>query len=200
MTNIPISNGQYKVGTAEQIAIAAGEQNPVADNNGREGWLFIKAAADSAKFNYHLYSDGTMPIILGNLTHLYSNISLETLVANSSKPWITIYTKPQGFGDAGPPTFPYHSKIDYHMPTNFNCQLGEMITIHTHRQTIDENFGYRKCWLSNRQVAGDALDTEEIWYIVIQSDSGSAINTQILVSQFGFITRNKIERHINLVG
>ena len=101
MTNIPISNGQYKVGTAEQIAIAAGEQNPVADNNGREGWLFIKAAADSAKFNYHLYSDGTMPIILGNLTHLYSNISLETLVANSSKPWITIYTKPQGSGDAG---------------------------------------------------------------------------------------------------
>ena len=75
-----------------------------------------------------------------------------------------------------------------------------MITIHTHRQTIDENFGYRKCWLSDRQVAGDALDTEEIWYIVIQSDSGSAINTQILVSQFGFITRNKIERHINLVG
>tara|TARA_R110002074_G_scaffold100238_9_gene216541 strand:+ start:188 stop:787 length:600 start_codon:yes stop_codon:yes gene_type:complete len=196
----PIPNGQYKVGSAEQIAIAAGEQNPVADNNGREGWLFIKAVADTAKFNYHFYSDGSMPITLGNLSHLYTNISLDSLVASSSRPWITIYTKPQGAGDAGPPAFPYHSKIDYHIPYTFNCQLGEMITIHTHHRTIDQDFGYRKCWLSDRQVSGDALQNEEIWYIVVQSDSSSAINTQILVSQFGFITNNGINRHIDLVG
>ena len=130
----PIANGQYKIGSAEQIAITGGEQTPVADNNDRAGWLFIKALAGTAKFNYYLYGDGDMPITLRNLSHVYANISMDATVAPQSKPWITIYTKPQGSGDAGPPTFPYHSKLDYVVPPNFNAQLGETITIHTHHQ------------------------------------------------------------------
>ena len=192
----PTPNGQYKIGSASSIAIAGGETQPIVDLNGREGWLFNKEVAGTAKFNYFLYSDGSIPITLGNLLHTYANISMDSNVSSNSKPFITVYTKPTGSGDASW----YHSKVSYHIPASFNAQLGEMITCHTHRATIDENYGYRKCWLSEEIIEGEALPTEEIWYIVIQSDSSSAVNTQILVSNFGFITRPNLDRHISLVG
>ena len=199
MSNIPIPNGQYKIGTTQSTAIAAGETSPIADPNDRSGWLFTKPATGTAKFNYYLYSDGTYPLTLGHITHLYANISMDTNITSSAQPWITIYTKSQGSGDAGPPTFPYHSKINYHIPGSWNCQLGEMITIHTHHSLIPEDFGYRKCWLSNRTVAGDALATEEIWYIVVQSQSGSPVDTEILVSNFGINTNRGFDRHLKLI-
>ena len=191
----PTSNGQYKIGSASSIAIAGGETQPTADLNGREGWLFNKTATGSAKFNYFLYRDGSIPIKLGDLLHTYANISMDSNVSTQSKPWITVYTKATGSGDASW----YHSKVSYHIPSSFNCQLGEMITCHTHRSSVDQNFGYRKCWLSEEIIEGEALPAEEISYIVIQSDSGSAVNTQILVSEFGYITRPNLDRHISLI-
>ena len=192
----PISNGQYKIGSASSIVIAGDETQPVADLNGREGWLFNKEVEGTAKFNYYLYSDGSIPITLGNLLHTYANISMDSNVSTLSKPWITVYTKPTGSGDASW----YHSKVSYHIPASFNAQLGEMITIHTHRATIDQNYGYGKCWLSDVIKVGEALPEEEIFYIVIHSSTDSAVNTQILVSNFGFITRPNLERHISLIG
>ena len=191
----PTPNGQYKIGSAASIAIAGGETQPVADLNGREGWLFNKDVAGTAKFNYFLYSDGTRPITLKEIHHIYANISMDSNVSSNSKPFIIVYTKPTGSGDASW----YHSKISYHIPQLFNAQLGEMITIHTHRATIDEHFGYRKCWLSDVITEGDALPNEEIFYIVIHSDSSSAVNTQILVSEYGFIASPNIDRHIKFI-
>lgn len=192
----PTPNGQYKIGSASSIVIAGDETQPVADLNGREGWLFIKDVEGTAKFNYYLYSDGTHPITLKEIHHIYANISMDSNVSSISKPWISVYTKPTGSGDA---SIWYHSKISYHIPQLFNAQLGEMITIHTHRATTDENYGYRKCWLSDVVTVGDALPNEEIFYIVIHSSTDSAVNTQILVSEYGFIASPNIDRHIKFI-
>ena len=46
---------------------------------------------------------------------------------------------------------------------------------------------------------GDNLDTEVILAVSLHSDSGSAINTKILVSHAGYNLGNEIHRHIKLV-
>mgnify|MGYP003677749328 CR=1 FL=1 len=54
--------------------------------------------------------------------------------------------------------------------------------------------------ISNKIVTGDALGTEEILTISIQSDSGAANTTQILIQDAGFQTHdNRVSRNIKLV-
>ena len=193
--NQVITNGQFKIGTAAGIAVAGGEQAPIADANERPGWLFSKATADAAKFNYFFYGQGTLPIRLSQLSHIYFNGAVDTYADASSIPFVVIYTKPTGIGDAG---VWYHSKIVYTMSDIINLQLGEMVTFYTHTKP-SVNYGYTFVPLHIVNSEGDADPHEEILYLTIHSDSAAAMGTQILVSDIGFETNSGIKRKIKLI-
>ena len=178
-----ITNSQYLNGSPASTAIQGGEQAPVTDTNGRSGWLFVKALTGTAKFNYFFYGEGSQAITLGEIKNIYANISNDNYLGGVTNPFIIVYTKPTGVGDAGAW---YHSKITYKIPSSWNVQSGEIITIRTNLMTT--NFGYRTCWLSDKTVDGDAALDEEILYMTIHSDSGAPAATQILVSEVGFST------------
>lgn len=182
-----VYNSQYKNGSPASTAIQGGEATPITDTNGRSGWLFVKSIAGSAKFNYFFYGEGSKPITLGELNNVYCNISNDNYLGGNTNPFIIIYTKPQGSGDAGAW---YHSRITYNIPSTYNIQSGETITIQT-RNISSPNFGYSKCFLSNIITDGEALSSEEILYITIHSDSGAPVNTQILVSEVGYETTHQ---------
>ena len=192
-----VINGQYKNGSPQAMAVQGGEQAPITDLNGRSGWLFNKDVAGTGKFNYFFYGQGAVALTLRDIKNMYCNISNDNYLGTSTNPFIIIYTKATGSGDISW----YHSKITYMMPSSFNVQSGETITIHTHN-IIQEQFGYRNCWLTNIATEGEALPTEEVLYISVQSDSAAPVNTQILVSQVGFETEHQfypIKRNIKLI-
>tara|TARA_R110002012_G_scaffold15393_3_gene61478 strand:- start:7007 stop:7600 length:594 start_codon:yes stop_codon:yes gene_type:complete len=193
--NQVITNGQVKIGTAAGLAVAGGEQAPIADANERSGWLFTKAAADSTKFNYFFYGQGILPIRLSQLNHVYFNGAVDSYVDASSIPFIVVYTKPTGSGDAGAW---YHSKIVYTMSDKHNLQLGEMVTFYTHTKP-SVNYGYTYIPLDVIITDGNAGEHEEILYITVHSDSAAAMGTQILISDVGFETSTHISRKIKLI-
>tara|TARA_R110000803_G_scaffold47911_6_gene99754 strand:+ start:2039 stop:2644 length:606 start_codon:yes stop_codon:yes gene_type:complete len=198
MSTLIIPNGQYKNGTAQATAIQGMEQAPEPQNpNGRSGWLFSKVVAGTAKFNYFFYGQGSLPITLADIKNIYANISNDNYTGMSTNPYLVVYTKPTGVGDFSW----YHSAIKYLIPSTFNVQSGEMITINSH-STNSVNHGYRQCWANNMIIEGEALQTEEILYISIHSDSAAAVGTEILVSDVGFSINHrhhKIDRHIKLI-
>jgi len=194
-----ISNGQVKIGSAAQMAVSGAEQAPIADDNGREGWLFKKIAADTAKFNYFFYGQANAPLRLNEIRNIFFNGSIDAYTNGSSTPFIVLYTKPTGSGDAGAW---YHSKIAYTLPVTTRFQLGEMSTFHT-AGLPTEFYGFKHISLSNIIIEGDALGSEEILFLSVHSDSASAAGTQILISDVGFETirkdENKIHRKIKLI-
>lgn len=194
-----ISNGQVKIGSAAQMAVSGAEQAPIADDNGREGWLFKKTAGDTAKFNYFFYGQGNASLRLNEIRNIFFNGSIDTYTNGSSTPFIVLYTKPQASGNAGAW---YHSKIAYTLPDTTRFQLGEMSTFHTAGRPT-EFYGLKHIALSNKIIEGDALGSEEILYLSVHSDSASATGTQILISDVGFETirkdEHKIHRKIKLI-
>ena len=192
-------NSKVKRSSTEGTAIIAGTLPvPTADNNGREGWLYTKTAG-AEKFNYYLWSQGSHAITLGRLHTIYMVASIDTYTNTSSVPFIVVYTKPTGVGDAQPW---YHSKIVHAIDTSQIIMLGEKIQLYSHTLPPNAFYGYRQVPLNVVIKDGDALNTEEILYITLHSDSSAANNTQILISDFGFETnhQNKIEIKLKLDG
>ena len=193
-----IQNSQYLNGSPASNVIQGAEQAPVTDLDGRSGWLFVKDGTNaSAKFNYFIYGQGSHPVTLGEIRNIYVNISNDNYLGQNSNPFIVIHTKPTGSGDAG--AF-YHSALTYGIPSTWNVQSGEMITIHTN--PMEGTFGYRKCWASARTLIGEGLPSEEILYISIHTDSASPTTTQILVAEAGYHTvqgNHSLERNIKFI-
>ena len=192
-------NSKVKRSSTEGTAIIAGTlPAPTADNNGREGWLYTKTTG-AEKFNYYLWSQGSHAITLGRLHTIYMVASIDTYTNTSSVPFIVVYTKPTGVGDAQPW---YHSKIVHAIDSSQIIMLGEKIQLYSHTLPPNAYYGYRQVPLNVVIKDGDALNTEEILYITLHSDSAGANNTQILISDFGFETnhQNKIDIRLKLDG
>ena len=192
-------NSKVKRSSTEGTAIIAGTLPvPTADNNGREGWLYTKTTG-AEKFNYYLWTQGSHAITLGRLHTIYMVASIDTYTNGSSVPFIVVYTKPTGVGDAA---VWYHSKIVHAIDSSQIIMLGEKIQLYSHTLPPNAFYGYRQVPLNVVIKDGDALNTEEILYITLHSDSSGADNTQILVSDFGFETnhQNKIDIRLKLDG
>ena len=155
---------------------------PVVDPNQRSGWLFNKSAAGTDKFNYYFYTQGSEAKTLGHLHSLSAKISIDSWDSLSSAPHFIIYTKPTGVGDAGAW---YHSKVVYALSADGDICLGENIQIFAINESRIHS-GIREVELKTKITTGTAHQSEEILTIALGSDSGSAINTQILVSELGF--------------
>ena len=155
---------------------------PVVDPNQREGWLFNKSAAGTDKFNYYFYSQGSKAKTLGDVHSLSAKISIDSWDSTLSAPFFIIYTKPTGVGDAGAW---YHSKVVYALSAVGDICVGEHIQIFAINESRIHS-GIREVELQTQLITGTAHQSEEILTISLQSDSLSAINTQILVSELGY--------------
>ena len=195
-----VSNAQYKIGTASTTAILADSSlTPTADADERQGWAFIKTLSNTDKFNIYFYGEGSLPIRLGEIHSVFANVAINSHVDHTSKPHINIYTKMTGSGDAG--AF-YHSKLTFTIPNEYNIQLGETITLMTHREE-SLGYGYRNCVLRDVVITGDGAESEEILYMTLHSDSVALAGLNMIISDLGFSTNqlgeNRISRRIKLI-
>jgi hypothetical protein len=173
--------GQIKLSGSGASVYADTSPTPTSDNDDREGWLFTKTMAGSGKFNYYFYSQGSNAMTLDDLTNLKANITIDNYQTGQSLPFFVVYTKPTGTGDAGAW---YHSRRAYTLDNNQKIFVGQRFEMYSinQPQTIT---GERQLPFNNTVDTGDALGTEEILTVSIQSDSGAPQNTKILVESVG---------------
>lgn len=191
-----INNSQVKLTSNAGIAVYADTLPvPTADLNGRDGWLYKKTAG-AEKFNYYVWSQGSKPLRLRDLRSVYMIASVDTYTDAASVPFVVIYTKPTGVGDQQPW---YHSKITHSFHSQSSeIMLGERVQFYTHELLPSDDYGVRRISLPIETKTGEALPSEEILYITLHSDSGSAANTQILISDCGIETNHQQRIQIRL--
>ena len=193
-----IHNGKVKLTGSGPLVYADSLPTPTEDLNNRRGWLFTKTSG-AEKFNYYIYGEGNQALTLSNLRNVFFTGSIDNYVSGTSNPFIVVYTKPTGIGDAGAW---YHSKVSYHIDSFQNIQIGEICLFRCLEQMEKNPYTLREIPLLSKVTTGDALPAEEILTITIQSDSSAADTTQILIQDVGFESRrgnHKINRNIKLV-
>jgi len=192
-------NGFIKLSSADAATVYADTLPiPTQDNNGRDGWLFTKTTG-TEKFNYYFYGEGSHPITLSQISNVFFTAAADTYTDSTSLPFIVVYTKLQASGNAGSW---YHSKIAYSYQPNHqsNIQLGELCLFHSLSTPSNVPNIYRNIALTAQTKTGEALGSEEIYTISIQSDSSSPDNTRILVQDVGFNTLDgRVYRNIKLI-
>lgn len=191
-------NGFVKLSGSGSVIYADTLPIPTPDLNGRDGWLYSKTSG-AEKFNYYIYSQGSHAIPLNQLSTVFFQGAVDNYISNASVPFVVVYTKPTGSGDAGAW---YHSKITYSMNATVlnNIQLGESCffrCIEKPKNILNNN---REVILGIKTVTGDGVGTEEILTIAIHSDSAAANTTQILIQSAGYQTINEIvNRNIKFI-
>ena len=158
------------------------------DPEHRMGWNLTNSVAGT-KFNLY-YFNGTQEIItLNQIQSVYFKGFVNVNSEASSIPFIHIYTKPTGSGDAGPW---YHSKIDYLYNSDSIIGIGEECLFYGEGEPKTK-FTNRHISLNNKVVTGDGEPSEEILYIAVSSDSGAtqdAVNVTLNTLGFDAIAGN----------
>lgn len=195
----PTPNSKVSYTSATGVAVFADTSPaPTTDNDDRAGWLWTKVVADTTKFNYYYYSEGSTAMRVSDLTSLNAVITIDTHPSGVSVPFFVVYTKPTSVGDAGAW---YHSKFCYTINSPHIIDLGESISIWSvNDKNVDTDF--RSVEFNTILTEGDANVNEEILTISLHSDSGALINTSILVKELGYsILKNGVEvsKRISLV-
>ena len=167
---------------------------PSNDSDNRGGWLHTKTIANANKFNYYFYSEGNIPLKLNEITNLKAIVSIDNYTNAQSLPFFVVYTKMTGVGDAGAW---YHSKRTYSLTTDERIVVGEKIQMYSINKKTDIK-AHRQVQFNNTIDTGDCDGEEEILTISIQSDSGSPINTKILVNSVGYETSHGVEINLEL--
>ena len=166
------------------------------DTEFREGWNLTNSVAGT-KFNLY-YFDGTQEIItLGEVLSVYFKAFINVNSGIDSIPFIHIYTKPTGVGDAG--AF-YHSKIDYVYNNDNTIGIGEECVFYGESEPKTA-FSNRKIQLNDKTVNGDGADSEEVLFLVVSSNSAATINTlNTTINVLGFdASINNVTRNLYLV-
>lgn len=188
-------NAKVQLSSSSGIAVYADSSPaPIPDLNGRDGWLYQKTSG-AEKFNYYIWSQGSHALTLENLDTIYMVGAVDTYTSVASVPFIVVYTKMTGSGDAGAW---YHSRISYSIDSNQVINLGEIVQFYTHHKKPSTINGYRQVPLHNEIKTGDALPSEEVLYITLHSDSGGADNTSILISHAGYVSNHLNPQYLNL--
>jgi len=194
-TNNP-HNGFVKLTGSGSSIYADSLPPPTSDPDGRDGWLYQKTSG-AEKFNYYFYSQGSSAFNLSHIKSLFFTGSVDNWVSIGSAPFIVIYTKPTGSGDAGAW---YHSKVAYTISASSDIQLGELSYFYAGLKPTHITSSYRHILLNNKVITGDALPSEEVLTIAVHSDSSAANSTRILITDMGFQTHlSKITRNIKLI-
>jgi len=183
---IPIHNGRVNLSSTSGVAVYADTlPAPTADDNGRKGWLYVKASG-TQKLNYYFYSEGSHPITLANLENAYFVGIINNWTDTRNVPFLVVYTKPLGDGqDAGAW---YRTKRTFGIPTQTKVTLG-MRTQFSMFANPTPMFPFENVVLSSTTVAGPNLSTEEILTISVHTDSSAANGISNLISHVGWKER-----------
>ena len=173
---------QAQLGSTSATAIQADSMpSAMADNDGRPGWLYTKdgSSAPTDKFNYYFYSGVDYNISLKHIKSLFWVGSIDVFGGN---PFINVYTKMTGSGDAGAW---YHSRHTYVINTNNQTvQSGERCVFHALEAPVLDFDGARKVLMGKRLDDGAYNPESEILYITLHSDSAYPEVT-VLVENMG---------------
>jgi len=178
-------SSQVKLGSTGAAAVLADSTiSPTADQEDRPGWNFTNTSA-STKYNIYFF-DGTNEILtLGQLSSIFTKVYINQFTTLQTAPFLQIYTKPTGTGDAG--AF-YHSRISYVINSDVHVGVGEQVILYGKNQP-NTNCDNRLIELKTVNTDGDGEDSEEILYMVVASDSSAPINSiNHTVSSMGFNT------------
>jgi hypothetical protein len=164
------------------------------DSELRDGWNAVNSVAGT-KFNYYIFNGAEEVLTLGDVSSLYWKGYVNRFTGVSSVPFLQIYTKPTGVGDAG--AF-YHSRINYIYANDDTIGIGEECLFYA--ETVPTStFTNRKIKFNNKSVVGDGLPAEEVLFIVCASDSGAGAGTMNSTINLVGFNDTKIKRNFNLI-
>lgn len=154
------------------------------DDYGRDGWYFQNKSANT-KFNLYYYDGLTSTNMTKSQVSAWSVVN----ILGTSKPFITIYSKPTGINDYA---VWYHSAWVFTFPIGAEITTGEDILIYTGSDPSSIHTNLRHIQLTNTTTNGQGLSTENILTLTLHSDSSASVNTmKILVNSLGFSTASK---------
>tara|TARA_B110000285_G_C15065076_1_gene584649 strand:- start:615 stop:1313 length:699 start_codon:yes stop_codon:yes gene_type:complete len=174
---------QIKIGTAAATATISDGEPAIADDSEREGWLFQKVAAGSAKINWYFYGQGNTQMTLGSLTSINATMSIDTYSGQSSLPFFHVYTVATGSGDGGAW---YKSRITYTLSAGQRIILGEAVNAWCITKLDKATNNLRNVEFNNTLVVGPADPSETILTIALGSDSAAPAGIQMLIKDLGF--------------
>jgi hypothetical protein len=164
------------------------------DPEHREGWYLTNSVAGT-KFNLYYFNGTQEAITLGDVLSIYFKGFINNNSETSSIPFFHIYTKPTGSGDAGPW---YHSKIDYQYASDNTIGIGEECIFYG-GEVPKTLFNNRQIAFNNKTITGEGLDSEEVLYLVVSSNSGASVNAvNVTINLMGFNT-DSIFRNFKLL-
>ncbi len=183
---IPIHNGRINLSSTSGVAAYADTAPaPTADDNGRKGWLHVKASG-TQKLNYYFYSEGSAPVTLANLENAYFVGIINNWTNFQNIPFLVVYTKPQGAGDGGSW---YRTKRTFGVHTGTGAITLGMRTQFSMFANPTPTFPFENVVLNSPTVVGPNVSTEEILTIAVATDSTSADGTSVLISHVGWKAR-----------
>ena len=196
--NTQLKNEDQVIATSQSgISLYPDESPPIADEDNREGWLFKKTAAGTAKINWYFYDAGNTLTTLDDLSSLSVLLSVDTYLNTSSLPFFIVYTKMTASNNVGSW---YKSKITYELSVGEKILPGEQIQAWSGIKPKQQS-NKRLVEFNKKTVLGTGANTEELLTISVHTASYADINTKILISQVGFnlyTNDNIIERRLNL--
>ena len=178
-------SAQVLLGSAGATAILADSTiTPIKDLENRDGWNFVNSV-NATKFNLYFYDGSQESLKLSEINSVFAKVYINNFSNLNCCPFLQIYTKPTGSGDAG--AF-YHSRITYQIDNTAKIGVGEQVILYG-INIPNTNCNNRKIQLKTKTVSGDGGNDEEVLYIVLASDSAATINTKNLtITSMGFNT------------
>ena len=177
--------GQVQLGSPGGTAVLADSTiTPTVDTDARDGWLFQNTVAGT-KYNLYFFGGAEETLLLKDIASIYARVTVDRYPDASVMPYLQIYTKPTGVGDAG--AF-YHSRLTYTWDGYDTVGLGEEIVFWANRRPV-RGFSNRHLELKTLTTLGDGGADEEILYIVCASDSAATTGAvRHLINRLGFNT------------
>jgi len=166
-----------------------------SDAEYRDGWNMVNSTS-STKFNLYVFNGGQETITLGDISSVYFKGYVNRFANIQSVPFMQVYTKPTGSGDAG--GF-FHSRVNWVYTTGDSIGIGEECVFWGENEPTSQ-FTNRKIQLNNKVSLGDALPAEEILYVVCASDSSATQNEMNATINLVGFNDTSIKRNFHLVG
>ena len=157
---------------------ASGSVDPISS---RDGWYF-KNTSPGLKINWYFFDGTTYSIPLSDMS-AFAVIELDSTV---SRPWLSILTKPTGTGDFFPGFF--KSSRVYNWPSGSSQGVKYLIYFGQDPNIFPE---LPRVLLTQGTTQGAFLPTEEVFTVVLHSDSGATTGqVEFVAEKLGINTPN----------
>lgn len=157
---------------------ASGSVDPIS---ARDGWYF-KNTSPGLKINWYFFDGTTYSIPVSDMS-AFAIIELDSTV---SRPWLSVLTKPTGSGDFFPGFFK-SSKV-YNWPAGSLTGVKYLIYFGENPVIFPE---LTRVQLTEGTIQGSFLPTEEVFTVVLHSDSGATTGqVEFVAEKLGINTPN----------